>query len=124
MKKNNKSKKEKAEEKLLSKIFGKTRKRRLQKKKKKTEEKINNKVFDKKYYDDIIKKLNEMKHPYVGYKFEVCWCNDCTGIYIKCPRCGNNTCNGGYGEDGKCPVCPVAYDLMYLIEKNTKEKTT
>lgn len=36
---------------------------------------------------------------------------------MRCPRCGNNSCNGGYGEDGKCPVCPLAYEVMYAIGK-------
>lgn len=33
------------------------------------------------------------------------------GPAIRCGTCGNNTCNGGYGEvDGKhCPDCPEAY---------------
>lgn len=31
---------------------------------------------------------------------------------VICATCGNNCCNGGYGEgDGqKCPDCPEAYD--------------
>lgn len=35
----------------------------------------------------------------------------CCGLTIFCGRCGNNTCNGGYGEDGTCPDCPSAYEL-------------
>jgi hypothetical protein len=36
------------------------------------------------------------------------------GWMVVCPTCGNNSCNGGYGEvDGKeCPDCPKAYKLM------------
>jgi len=58
----------------------------------------------------------------IGMKFEVCWCETCTGIYVKCPKCGNNTCNGGYGEDGKCPICPSAYELMYALDKAVEGK--
>jgi hypothetical protein len=57
-------------------------------------------------------------HPLVGKSFAVEWCETCGAIFVKCPRCGNNSCNGGYGEDGKCPVCPLAYELMFAIEKN------
>ncbi len=39
------------------------------------------------------------------------WCDPCGSWYVVCPRCGNNTCNGGYGEDGKCPICPKTYKL-------------
>jgi len=45
--------------------------------------------------------------------FSVEWCNTCQQKFVRCPRCGNNSCNGTYGEDGECPVCPLAYDLMY-----------
>jgi hypothetical protein len=33
---------------------------------------------------------------------------------IICPKCGNNTCNAGYGEvDGqKCDICPSAYEYQ------------
>jgi hypothetical protein len=50
-------------------------------------------------------------------KFEICWCELCGGFFVRCPRCGNNSCNGGYGEDGKCPVCPLAYEVMYALSK-------
>lgn len=39
-------------------------------------------------------------------------CGMC-GIMVRCKTCGNNCCNGGYGElaDGsKCPDCPSAYE--------------
>jgi len=34
------------------------------------------------------------------------WCEMCEKAFIRCPKCGNNSCNGGYGEiDGiKCNV--------------------
>ena len=52
----------------------------------------------------------------LGKGFEIKWCDVCKGIYIKCPRCHNNTCSGGYGEDGNCPVCPIAYNITTKLE--------
>jgi hypothetical protein len=51
------------------------------------------------------------------------YCDLCEHEVVICGKCGNNTCNGGYGEvDGKeCDACPSAYDL-YL--GNVKEKET
>ena len=51
--------------------------------------------------------------------FGVEWCDQC-GMMIRCPRCGNNSCNGGRGEmdhtgGGTCPVCNIAYELMRII---------
>lgn len=44
------------------------------------------------------------------------YCDLCKGWAVICPRCGNNTCNGGSGEDGKCPVCNSCYELTEKIE--------
>lgn len=64
------------------------------------------------------------------YKFEWEYCSTCRGYMIRCPKCGNNCCNGGYGRmiDGKpikwnepnqenaehCDVCPLAYQYQEL----------
>ena len=56
-------------------------------------------------------------------KFEICWCADCGAFFVRCPRCGNNTCSGAFGENGTCPVCPTAYDLMYAIGESEKIAT-
>lgn len=42
-------------------------------------------------------------------------CDLCDHEVVICGKCGNNTCNGGYGEvDGKeCDVCPSAYELYF-----------
>ena len=39
------------------------------------------------------------------------YCNHCERMVTICGKCGNNTCNGSYGEiDGKeCDQCPNAY---------------
>ena len=38
-------------------------------------------------------------------KFE--WCEMCEAGFLRCPECGNNSCNGGAGPDGKgtCKTC-------------------
>lgn len=49
---------------------------------------------------------------YRGVDYPVEYCSLCERDMILCPKCGNNTCNGGYGTvDGKeCSVCPMAYE--------------
>lgn len=51
---------------------------------------------------------------YEGTTFPVEYCELCEADMIICPKCGNNTCNGGYGEvDGsQCDLCPTAYEAM------------
>lgn len=58
-------------------------------------------------------------------KFEWEYCNTCGAPFIRCPKCGNNSCNAGSGAftiDGKrtmkgfedavtnCDVCDKAYE--------------
>ena len=48
------------------------------------------------------------------------YCGNCETDMVVCGTCGNNCCNGGYGEViGKepgttmtCPDCPAAYELQ------------
>jgi len=49
-------------------------------------------------------------------EFTIHWCPTCNGTYIRCPKCGNNSCGGGYGKvDGKtCDVCPLSYQFQHL----------
>lgn len=44
------------------------------------------------------------------------YCDLCEVEIVMCGKCGNNCCNGGYGEvDGKkCDACPSAYELQAL----------
>lgn len=44
------------------------------------------------------------------------WCELCDGAFIRCPKCGNNSCNGGYGkiDEEVCDVCEIAYQYQYL----------
>lgn len=73
--------------------------------------------FLKKESDRLDKQAEKMTIEFKGMKFKVLWCDVCIGKYVECPRCGNNTCNGGHGEDGKCPVCSIAYDIIYDIDR-------
>jgi hypothetical protein len=56
------------------------------------------------------------------------WCGLCDKAYVECPKCKNNTCNGGYGTDimgDECNVCPLAYQyeqLAYLTKSHPKDK--
>jgi hypothetical protein len=43
------------------------------------------------------------------------YCNVCEGSMVRCGKCGNNCCNGGYGTlpDGTtCDACPSAYEMQ------------
>lgn len=64
--------------------------------------------------------LNKPEKPhYLSY------CNLCMRDVVHCGQCGNNTCNGGYGEimgpnPGEtisCPFCPSAYEARPTLEK-------
>jgi hypothetical protein len=47
-----------------------------------------------------------------GHRVE--YCSHCERGMVVCGKCGNNTCNGGYGTlpDGKdCDACPSAYEM-------------
>jgi hypothetical protein len=80
------------------------------------------------------------------FKFTWDYCPQCDGMFVRCPMCGNNCCNAGFGKvksmyepawmgDEKakeCPVCNLAYayqDLAYkhkdvpkVSKKEKKEK--
>lgn len=63
------------------------------------------------------------KFEFRGQAYEVRYCELCESDMLICPACGNNTCNGGYGEiDGaECPSCPTSYDAAYKFwGENTK----
>ena len=49
------------------------------------------------------------------------YCETCDCVAMICPECGNNCCNGMYGRDGKCPVCPEVYRMQHMAyEEGTK----
>lgn len=39
------------------------------------------------------------------------WCNLCQVPFVRCPGCGNNTCNGG----GGCDKCDEAYEVWKSV---------
>lgn len=48
-----------------------------------------------------------------GHRWD--YCDHCEGRMVVCGQCGNNCCNGGYGEMApgiKCGACPSAYDMQ------------
>lgn len=43
------------------------------------------------------------------------WCGTCDCAAAICPDCGNNACNGTYGETkdgGYCQTCPDVYEYQ------------
>ena len=52
------------------------------------------------------------------YNFQWEWCDQCEDWFIRCPKCGNNSCNGGSGEvDGEdCDVCSLSHSYQSLAE--------
>jgi hypothetical protein len=60
------------------------------------------------------------------------YCSHCEKMFVRCPACGNNCCNAGFGKvkslfepaeigDKKattCPVCKLAYMYQDLAWKN------
>ena len=50
----------------------------------------------------------------------VFYCDTCERDALRCPKCGNNDCNGGYGEINgeKCDLCPAVYDLSEFADRN------
>lgn len=54
------------------------------------------------------------------------YCHLCGHEVVICGECGNNTCNGGYGEvDGEeCGSCQSAYDLYLNTSPENRPKQT
>lgn len=72
------------------------------------------------------------------FKFTWEYCGLCKTMFVRCPKCGNNCCNAGFGEvtlDGKpvtsrklqkhkqCDVCNLAYQYQDLAWKTKKAPT-
>ena len=50
-------------------------------------------------------------------KFTWGWCKTCNCAFVKCPRCGNNCCNAGYGKlpnGDVCDTCELTYQYQDL----------
>lgn len=55
---------------------------------------------------------------YAGTDFPLRYCSLCEVDQLCCAKCGNNTCNGGYGvqADGEdCDLCPTAYEAAKAL---------
>lgn len=98
--------------------------------------KIFKQIFDERYLN---KKLWKWK-PKSVFKFTWDYCDSCKAMFVICPKCGNNCCNGGFGrttKDGRptkkwdkttkdCDVCNLAYqfqELAYTTKTVPKQKT-
>lgn len=89
----------------------------------KTEQEVLKSIFTNWTPYEMPEDSDELDVQLVGKSFDIKWCETCGATYVRCPKCGNNSCNGGYGEDkdgNKCNVCPVAYELMYALGRATK----
>ena len=64
---------------------------------------------------------------------KISYCGLCRSIYVECPHCGNNCCNGAYGkakpdgwpamgDDEACPICPKAYELQKRLDESGIDK--
>lgn len=63
------------------------------------------------------------------HEHKVDYCDHCQMTIVICGKCGNNTCNGGYGEvigpepgtTVPCDACPSAYTVwaeLSLLDPN------
>jgi hypothetical protein len=57
--------------------------------------------------------IHALRVAHLGRQFEVFRCGLC-GVALRCPKCGNNACNGTYGtvNGDECEVCPLTYDAQ------------
>ena len=58
---------------------------------------------------------------YPNTSIKLIYCGMCGGFYVKCPKCGNNSCNGTYGtmpDGSQCDICTYMYDIMYKLNGN------
>jgi hypothetical protein len=56
-------------------------------------------------------------NPAVKYTWH--WCSTCKCHYVRCPKCGNNCCNGMYGRlfGKECDECYAAYEYQETHEE-------
>lgn len=56
-----------------------------------------------------------------SYSHALAWeyCDHCEASFLRCPKCGINTCSGGYGEvDGvECNLCPSIYAIADFLHR-------
>jgi hypothetical protein len=49
-------------------------------------------------------------------KYDIFWCDLCETAYIKCPACGNSSCNGG-----GCVKCDEVFSQFSKVSDNYPE---
>jgi hypothetical protein len=69
------------------------------------------------------------------FKFTWDYCELCDGMFVRCPKCGNNCCNGVFGRVTKdkelptkkwdnttkdCDVCNLAYMYQQLASESDR----
>ena len=45
------------------------------------------------------------------------WCRACECAYLECPKCNNNSCNGGHGTIRKDGIIEEACDVCWLASQ-------
>lgn len=86
------------------------------------------------YDPEFLVGVGECK-PKKVFKFTWDYCAQCDCMFVRCPMCGNNCCNAGFGTVDKnfkpvcwsdkafqaskkntqdCPVCNLAYQFQHL----------
>lgn len=70
---------------------------------------LNNNSFSKRFRRSFAKTLLKQLNIIVSF------CEECKIPSLECPFCGNNSCNGGHGEN-----CFDNCDLIYAIYENLK----
>lgn len=54
-------------------------------------------------------------------KLSIEWCNICESFFVRCPRCGNNSCNAGRGREKNgrwCIKCSEIGELDQALSSN------
>ena len=86
----------------------------------------------KQIFDDTYLKPSYKFDEKKVFKFTWDYCELCDNMFVRCPKCGNNCCNGGFGKVTKnkelptnkwdstttdCNVCNLAYMYQELAYK-------
>ena len=86
----------------------------------------------KQIFDEIYLKPNWKSKEKKVFKFTWEYCEACDAMFVRCPKCGNNCCNGSFGKITKdkglptrkwdntvkdCDVCNLAYMYQQLAEE-------
>lgn len=96
--------------------------------------KFKRKKFEQIFDETFLKKGGYKWPEKKVFKFTWDYCATCDTMFVRCPACGNNCCNAGFGTVTKdikplshgdpkgidCPICNLAYQFQHLAWK-TKE---